>query len=121
MFPATVFPVYSESGDIIGHVDDDQLTRLHDEAEAAGDYAAAAWCDLALADDETTDEYGDPLVSPTGRPTTRSEARRVCLAMIDDAAAQRDDDASPYQYRDDDADPRYAWHRAAMIQAALRR
>ena len=66
------------------------IRALRAEAEAAGDYRQIDWCDVCLAGREETNDDGMPLVDPDGNPTTRTAAREICAAAINNARAQAD-------------------------------
>lgn len=69
-------------------ITNDDIRALRREARAASDYMMADICDIALSSREDASDDGTPLIGPDGRPTTRTETRRECARVINDAAAQ---------------------------------
>lgn len=69
-----------------------QIRQLRAEALACpvSDTRMIDICDVALADHETANDDGDPMVDPDGDPITRTEARALCADAINDARAMDD-------------------------------
>lgn len=64
-----------------------QIKALREEAYAAGDYAEADICALALAAHETADSEGGDLIGPDGKVWTRTMARAALADTINAARA----------------------------------
>lgn len=70
-----------------------QIKALREEALTAGDYRTVDTCDVALADHETANNDGTPLVGSDGQPTTRTDARAILADAFNEAAAMGDSQA----------------------------